>query len=235
MNELLKINYESDHPTVSGRDLHAALQIKTDYPHWFDRVKEYGFTDGEDFNSVKFVRIQTEGTRDVSREITDHLLTIDMAKQLCMIQRTEIGKRFRQYFIRVEEAWNSPEMIMKRALEIANANVKKLQIEVSALTVDKQIMQPKADYFDALVDRKLLTGIRETAKELHVKERDFVTFLLEKRYLYRDKKGKLMPFAVHINNGLFELKEFANEKTGFTSTQTLVTPKGKETFRLLFV
>lgn len=96
-------------------------------------------------------------------------------------------------------------------------------------------MQPKADYFDALVDRKLLTGIRETAKELHVKERDFVTFLLEKRYLYRDKKGKLMPFAVHINNGLFELKEFANEKTGFTSTQTLVTPKGKETFRLLFV
>lgn len=84
MNELIKINYESDHPTVSGRDLHAALQIKTDYPHWFDRVKEYGFTDGEDFNSVKFVRIQTEGTRDVSRE-----------------------------------------MIMKRALEIANANVKK--------------------------------------------------------------------------------------------------------------
>lgn len=152
-----------------------------------------------------------------------------------MLQRSEKGKQFRQYFIRVEEAWNSPEMIMKRALEIANEKVKALQVSVSQLTVDKQIMQPKADYFDELVDRNLLTGIRETAKELKVKQNTFVNFLLDKKYLYRDKKGKLMPYAKPMENGLFEIKEFSNEKTGFSSTQVFITPKGKETFRLLLL
>ena len=96
-------------------------------------------------------------------------------------------------------------------------------------------MQPKADYFDELVDRNLLTGIRETAKELQVKPKAFVSFLLDKKYLYRDNKGKLMPYAKQVEANLFELKEFTNEKTGFSSTQTLITPKGKETFRLLLL
>lgn len=196
---------------------------------------EYGFTEGEDFNPLKNEQVRTEGNRQVSRELTDHQLTIPMAKEICMLQRSEKGKQFRQYFIRVEEAWNSPEMIMKRALEIANEKVKALQVSVSQLTVDKQIMQPKADYFDELVDRNLLTGIRETAKELKVKQNTFVNFLLDKKYLYRDKKGKLMPYAKPMENGLFEIKEFSNEKTGFSSTQVFITPKGKETFRLLLL
>lgn len=152
-----------------------------------------------------------------------------------MIQRTEIGRKFRQYFISVEEAWNSPEMVMQRALTIANDRVKALQLSVSQLTVENQIMQPKAEYFDELVDRNLLTGIRDTAKELHIRQNDFVTFLLNKKYLYRNKKGKLLPYAQHMNSGLFELKEFVNQKTGYTDTQTLITPKGKETFRLLLI
>ena len=193
------------------------------------------FTEGEDFNPLKNEQVRTEGNRQVSRELTDHQLTIPMAKEICMLQRSEKGKQFRQYFIRVEEAWNSPEMIMKRALEIANEKVKALQVSVSQLTVDKQIMQPKADYFDELVDRNLLTGIRETAKELKVKQNTFVNFLLDKKYLYRDKKGKLMPYAKPMENGLFEVKEFSNEKTGFSSTQVFITPKGKETFRLLLL
>lgn len=102
----------------------------------------------------------------------------------------------------------------------------------SQLTVDKQIMQPKADYFDELVDRNLLTSFRETAKQLDVKEKVLIQFLLEKKYIYRDKKGKLMPYA-EKNNGLFEVKECFNEKTQWSGTQTLVTPKGRETFRLL--
>ena len=224
MNELIKISYENaEHPTVSGRELHEALEVKTAYKDWFPRMCEYGFTEGEDFNPLKNEQVRTEGNRQVSRELTDHQLTIPMAKEICMLQRSEKGKQFRQYFIRVEEAWNSPEMIMKRALEIANEKVKALQVSVSQLTVDKQIMQPKADYFDELVDRNLLTGIRETAKELKVKQNTFVNFLLDKKYLYRDKKG------------LFEIKEFSNEKTGFSSTQVFITPKGKETFRLLLL
>lgn len=236
MNELIKISYENaERPTVSGRELHEALEVKTAYKDWFPRMCEYGFTEGEDFNPLKNEQVRTEGNRQVSRELTNHQLTIPMAKEICMLQRSEKGKQFRQYFIRVEEAWNSPEMIMKRALEIANEKVKALQVSVSQLTVDKQIMQPKADYFDELVDRNLLTGIRETAKELKVKQNTFVNFLLDKKYLYRDKKGKLMPYAKPMENGLFEVKEFSNEKTGFSSTQVFITPKGKETFRLLLL
>ena len=236
MNELIKISYENaERPTVSGRELHEALEVKTAYKDWFPRMCEYGFTEGEDFNPLKNDQVRTEGNRQVSRELADHQLTIPMAKEICMLQRSEKGKQFRQYFIRVEEAWNSPEMIMKRALEIANEKVKALQVSVSQLTVDKQIMQPKADYFDELVDRNLLTGIRETAKELKVKQNTFVNFLLDKKYLYRDKKGKLMPYAKPMENGLFEVKEFSNEKTGFSSTQVFITPKGKETFRLLLL
>mgnify|MGYP000113721117 CR=1 FL=1 len=189
MNELIKISYENaERPTVSGRELHDALEVETPYHKWFPRMCEYGFLELEDFWTK-----MSESTG--GRPSTDHQLTIPMAKEICMLQRSEKGKQFRQYFIRVEEAWNSPEMIMKRALEIANEKVKVLQVSVSQLTVDKQIMQPKADYFDELVDRNLLTGIRETAKELKVKQNTFVNFLLDKKYLYRDKKGKLMPYA----------------------------------------
>ena len=229
MNELIKISYENaERPTVSGRELHDALKVETPYHKWFPRMCEYGFLELEDFWTK-----MSESTG--GRPSTDHQLTIPMAKEICMLQRSEKGKQFRQYFIRVEEAWNSPEMIMKRALEIANEKVKALQVSVSQLTVDKQIMQPKADYFDELVDRNLLTGIRETAKELKVKQNTFVNFLLDKKYLYRDKKGKLMPYAKPMENGLFEVKEFSNEKTGFSSTQVFITPKGKETFRLLLL
>ena len=104
----------------------------------------------------------------------------------------------------------------------------------SQLTVDKQIMQPKAEYFDELVDRNLLTSFRETAKQLGIGEKAFIAFLIEKKYIYRDKKGKLMPYA-EKNNGLFEIKECFNEKTKWSGTQTLVTPKGRETFRLLYL
>ena len=124
-------------------------------------------------------------------------------------------------------------MVMQRALSIANERVKALQLSVSQLTVDNQIMKPKADYFDALVDNNLLTNIKDTAKELHTKQNAFVNFLINKKYIYRNSKGKLMPYARYIDNGLFELKEFVDQKTGFASTQLFITPKGKETFRLL--
>lgn len=229
MNKLININYDNaECPTVSGRELHEALEVKTAYKDWFPRMCEYGFTEGDDFRSK-----MSESTG--GRPATDHAITIPMAKELCMLQRTEKGSFFRKYFIKVEEAWNSPEMVMKRALEIANSRVKELQINVASLTVDNEIMRPKAEYFDELVDRNLLTNIRDTAKELKIKQSEFVKFLLDKKYLYRDKSGKLLPYAKHADAGLFELKEFVNEKTGFHSTQTLVTPKGKETFRLLIV
>ena len=134
----------------------------------------------------------------------------------------------------LEEALSSPEFLIKLATELKDAKDtnKKLEAVNANLTVEKQIMQPKADYFDELVDRNLLTNFRETAKQLHIKQNDFVSFLIEKKYVYRDKKGKLMPYA-DKNKGLFEVKETFNEKTQWSGTQTLIIPKGRETFRLL--
>lgn len=127
----------------------------------------------------------------------------------------------------------TPQELMAAALLMAQKTIADRDARISTLTVENQIMAPKADYFDALVDRNLLTGFRETAKQLGVPPRVFVNFLIEKKYVYRDKKGKLLPYEAK-NDGLFEVKECLNEKTKWSGVQTLITPKGRETFRLLF-
>ncbi len=136
----------------------------------------------------------------------------------------------------LEAAILNPDLLIRlcTALKDEQDKNKALQAANSTLAVDNQIMKPKADYFDEIVDRSLLTNFRETAKQLQIKEKEFIRFLLDRKYIYRDKKGKIQPYA-DKNSGLFEVKEFVNEKTGFSSTQTLITPKGRETFRLLFL
>lgn len=136
----------------------------------------------------------------------------------------------------LEAAILNPDTIIKIATALKEEQDKNraLQAVNSSLTVENQIMAPKAEYFDELVDRNLLTNFRETAKELGVKEKDFIGFLLDRKYIYRDKKGKLLPYA-DKNDGLFEVKECFNEKTQWKGTQTLITPKGRETFRLLYL
>lgn len=135
----------------------------------------------------------------------------------------------------------SPQELMAKALMVAQktladreARISELTAQNSQLTVEKQIMQPKAEYFDELVYRNLLTNFRETAKELGIKPKAFVAWLLEKKFLYRDQKGKLLP-REDKNNGLFEVKEAKNDKTQWSGVQTLITPKGRETFRLLYL
>ena len=126
----------------------------------------------------------------------------------------------------------SPEELMAQALLVAQRTLADREARISALTVENQIMQPKADYFDELVDRNLLTSFRDTAKALGVGPKSFVAFLLERKYVYRDKKGKLTPYE-DKNDGLFEVKECFNEKTQWSGVQAMITPKGRETFRLL--
>lgn len=110
---------------------------------------------------------------------------------------------------------------------------KLLERKVSALTVDNEVMRPKAEYFDDLVDRNLLTNFRDTAKELKVGQKEFINFLISSGYIYRDQRNNLKPYAKHVENGLFEIKESSNQATKWAGTQTLITPKGRETFRLL--
>lgn len=123
-------------------------------------------------------------------------------------------------------------LIGKRTIEQQQLRIQDLEVTNSKLSVSNTIMRPKADYFDELVDRNLLTNIRETAKQLRVGQKVFVNFLLDKKYLYRDLKGKLMPYAGK-GDGLFEVKECFNDKTRWSGVQVLVTPKGREVFRLL--
>lgn len=136
----------------------------------------------------------------------------------------------------LEQAILNPDTMIRlcTALKDEQDKNKALQAANSSLVVDNQIMKPKADYFDELVDRNLLTNFRDTAKQLHVPERKFIKFLLDKKYIYRDKHGKLKPYANKYED-LFDVKEFTNDKTGFSDTQTLITPKGRETLRLLLL
>lgn len=129
----------------------------------------------------------------------------------------------------------SADELMAKALMVAQKTLAEREARISALTVENQIMAPKAAYFDELVNRNLLTGLRETAKELCIPQNKFISYLLEQKYLYRNQKGKLMPYQTHVDDGIFELKECYNDKTQWGGTQTMVTPKGRETFRLLMV
>lgn len=122
--------------------------------------------------------------------------------------------------------------LMAAALLVAQRQLAERDARISSLQVQNAIMSPKADYFDELVERNTLTNFRETAKELGLAPKKFIGFLLNKRFIYRDQKGKLLPYEAK-NDGLFEVKETFNEKTAWSGTQTLVTPKGRETFRLL--
>lgn len=124
------------------------------------------------------------------------------------------------------------EELMAKALLVANKTLAERDARISELTVQNTIMQPKAEYFDELVDRNTLTNFRETAKELGISEKAFIRFLIDKKYIFRNQRGKLMPYA-NRSDGLFEVEECYNEKTNWSGIQTLVTPKGRETFRLL--
>ena len=166
MNELISITTnEVGEPTVLGRELHEFLGVKTLYKDWFPRMVEYGFTEGKDFNPLKNEQVRFEGNREVARELTDHLLTIDMAKEICMIQRTEVGKQARQYFIQVEKDYNSPEKIMARALRIAEKELSTLKLENKVQAQQIAELQPKATYYDLILQCPSLLSVTEIAKD----------------------------------------------------------------------
>ena len=209
MNELIKITYNNDRPTVLGRDLHEKLEIKTAYKDWFPRICEYGFIEGEDFSS--FLSESTGG-----RPALDHQLTIDMAKQICMIQRTDAGRRYREYFLEGEKQWNSPSAVMARALQYSQAAL--------------EAAKPKIAYFDTVASSEGLTSIRETAKLFGVKEADFKALLL-RTYIYRDAHGKMMPRAEYMGeNPAFAVCEtvYKTPTGSKTTCYTKITPHGRQ-------
>lgn len=227
---LIKINYESEQPTVSGRELHEALGIETPYHKWFPRMCEYGFTEQKDFWTNL-----SESTG--GRPSTDHTLTIPMAKELCMLQRNEKGKMFRQYFIKVEEAWNSPEMVMKRALEFADRKIKQLTEQINT---DK----PKVIFADAVSVSKSSILVGELAKLLkqngvETGQNRLFGWLRNKGYLIKRSGTDFnMPTQKAMEMELFEIKEtVVTHSDGHTSVSKTpkVTGKGQQYFINLFL
>jgi anti-repressor protein len=225
MDELIRINFDSARPTVSGRDLHAALEVRTAYKDWFPRMCDYGFEEGTDFCS--FLSESTGG-----RPATDHQLTIAMAKELCMIQRSEAGRKFRQYFIKVEEAWNSPEAVMARALQFANNQlslVKKQNLELleTVAVQNQQIaeLQPKASYYDLILQNKNTVPITQIAKDYGMSGRKFNELLHELGVQYKFRKTWLL-YQQYAECGYTQSRTYAIDESR-SVMHTYWTQKGR--------
>ena len=210
MNAIIRVN--EDTQMMSARELHESLNIGTDFRHWIVRMIEYGFTEGEDFNVVKNDRVQIEGDREVKREVTDYDISMDMAKQICMIQRTPEGKQVRQYLIDLEKAWNTPEQVMARALRIANQTIDSLHEKVAGLQQDNARMKPKEIFADAVSTSKSSILIGDLAKLIcqngvQIGQKRLFEWMRANGYLLSNGSSKNMPAQRYMDQGLFEIKE----------------------------
>lgn len=242
MKQLIEINYENaDRPTVLGRELHEALEVNSNYTTWFKRMCEYGFTEKVDYESC-FPNLESENQHGGQNKI-DHQLTIDMAKELCMIQRNEKGKYFRQYFIEVEKAWNSPEMIMGRALQIAQRQLDSIKAENKQLTEKIEIDKPKVAFADAVIGTEDSIPIGDFAKVLRqngikIRQNRLFAKLRELGWLIKSGASKNCPTQRGCESGYFEVEEkIFREWTGEQRLvmKTKITPKGQIYFIKKFI
>lgn len=237
MNELIKINTSNpDRPTVLGRDLHEALGVETPYSKWFSRMAEYGFAEGDDFVTVDKNVLRADGS-PMPQIQHDHQLTIPMAKEICMLQRTEKGKECRQYFIKVEEAWNTPEMIVARAHQILQARLDEAISRVSLLEskIEEDAPATYLGYAVTAADDSILIGVM--AKILRQNgydtgEQRFFETLRREGFLIKSGSDRNMPTQRALEMGLFTIKEnvHVTPNGSFTTRTTLVTGKGQNYF-----
>ena len=182
-NEIIKINYDSDEPTVSARDLHEVLDVSKRFSAWFE-TNSKGFVEGEDFKGA-YLKVQGNQYGG-EQELQDYNMTVDMAKHLCLMSRTEKGKECRQYLIDLEKAWNTPEQVMARALKMANNTIDSLKNRCNFLgeqVIEKQMqieeMQPKATYYDLILQCKDLVSTTVVAKDYGMSAAKFNNLLHE--------------------------------------------------------
>lgn len=238
MNELLKVNYDNDRITLSARELHEFLEVKTSFKDWFPRMCEYGFNESQDFNPLKNEQVRLEGNRQVKRTVQDYEITLDMAKEIAMIQRSDKGKEVRQYFLELERRWNSPEAVMNRALEYSRKQVKALMEEKQGLIEENKELKPKALFADAVSasNESILIGqlaklIRQNGYEIG--QNRLFEWMRENEYLIKKGERYNQPTQKSIDLGLFEVKERTitnpDGSTRITLT-TKVTGKGQVYF-----
>lgn len=219
MNEIIKVNYETDEPTVSARSLYEGLEIKKRFSSWFDSNSQ-GFIEGEDFTSVLSGTVVNNGAH---RDLQDYLLSVDMAKHICLMSRTDKGKQCRQYLIDLEKAWNTPEQVMARALKLADKTIKNLE-----LTIEEQ--RPLVDFANKVSDSSNLIDMGKMAKllkdeHINIGRNRLFEWLRRKEILMKNN----MPYQRYIEGGYFQVKESVYETPYGSKTQqtTFVTGKGQ--------
>ena len=228
MNELFKVNYDNERITLSARELHEFLGINTQYTKWFERMAEYGFNENVDYQAISQKRLTAQGNETT---YTDHQITIEMAKEIAMLQRNEKGKQARQYFIELEKKWNSPEAVINRALEYSRKQVKALMLENSEL-------KPKAIFADAVSASKTSILVGELAKVLNangidIGQKRLFAWLRDNHYLMQKGESYNLPTQKSMDLGLMEIKKSTvNNADGSirTVTTTKITGKGQVYF-----
>ncbi|MBC1862109.1 phage antirepressor Ant [Listeria welshimeri] len=194
---------ESGDIIVSARDLHEFLEVKTKYKDWFPRMVEYGFVKGVDFLEIEFEVGAQKRARTYTQK--DHHVKLPMAKEISMLQRTEKGKQARRYFLAVEAAWNSPEMIMSRALEIANQQQQQMISQLAEL-------EPKAQYYDLVLQSPSLIKVTEIAKDYGFSARHLNSLLCDYGIQY------------NLSGAWFLHQKYADK--GYTHSKTYIRPDG---------
>ena len=237
MNELISLTQSAINgelqQTVNARELHAFLEVSSRYNDWIrNRISSYEFQENIDYVCLtKTLVTQTEEGREGASTQKEHFITLDMAKELAMVERNDKGKQARQYFIECERKLREHQVKLAPKTYVEALRALADEVEAHNKTQEQlAIAAPKSEYFDKLVERNLLTNFTITAKEFGIKRKDLIDYLLTNKYVYRDAHGNIVAYAAHVPT-LFEIKEFAKEK--HAGTQTLITPRGRETFRLL--
>ena len=204
MNELINVTLNENHePVVSARQLHETLEVKTEYKKWFKRMTEYGFTENEDFVKVT----QKCLTSSTGQNITDHVIKLDMAKEIAMLQRNEKSKEVRKYFIQVEKDFNSPEKIMARALLMADKKIKLLESQNENLLIELEEANKNADYLDLILQTKDSLTITQIAQDYGISARKMNQLLKQER-IQRIVNGQWVLYAKYLAKGYVSSRTF---------------------------
>lgn len=239
MEEIIKIEEKDGRKAVNARELHHFLENKRQFADWIkQRVEQYGFIENKDFEVFhKFVNNSYGG-----RPTVEYALSIEMAKELSMVENNEKGRIARKYFIACEEKLKQGVLVMpnfsnpaEAARAWADQYEKNLALEAhnKELKEENQHLAPKGEYFDDLVARNLLTNFTKVAHQLNIKRKTFIDWLIRDKFIYRDQKNKLVPYAKYAHT-YFHINDTKGKYSKWAGNQTLITPEGKEAFRLLY-
>lgn len=218
MNEILTVN--SDTQTVSARELHERLNIGTPYHKWFPRMCEYGFEENADYTVTDKNVHNSNGGKQT---IKDADISIDMAKQICMIQRTPEGKRCRQYLIDLEKAWNTPEQVFARALKMADETINNLKLQIAEQKPLVTFAENVASSADSISMKQMANLAQD--ENIDIGRNRLIKFLKEKKILMKDNT----PYQQYLDRKYFDVIKVP-KKTVYGEMYfptTVVTGKGQ--------